>query len=407
MSTHATSKNDRNGLGLATRCVRAGGLGGEREWNAPLQTPIVQSAVFELGSSEDAEAIFSGERKGYAYARFGNPTVEALAEAIADLEGGAGGLVTSSGNGAVLCAVTCALEGREGPLVAHRDIYGGSSELLRILSRVHRTPVEFVDSTDEEAWFSAVSRAGAVLLETPSNPLMRLIDLEETVSRARAAGAPVIVDNTVATPFNQRPFDFGADWVVHSTSKFLNGHSDMIGGCLVKREPLSKMDRAIHKNLGGTVNAFEAWLVMRGLRTFALRMEVHNRNGQAIAEWLEKRPEVSRVNFPGLASFSQASLFAKQMKAGGALLSFELTGGEEAACNFLDNLELIVHAVSLGGIETLATRPAMSSHRGMSFEERQRAGVSDGLIRLAVGLETLDDLLADLDRALNRGNEKA
>jgi cystathionine gamma-synthase len=392
---------DRDPVHLGTRCAHGGASprvsGGA---NAPFQRPIVQSTIFNLGTSDEAEAIFSGARKGYAYSRFGNPSVDALAEMLAEIEGGAGALVTSSGNAAVLCAVTAGLEGRNGPLVTHHDIYGGSFELLRILSTIHRVPVEIVDATNPEAWLDAVSRAGAVLLETPSNPLMRLIDIEATVARAHAGGAPVIVDNTVATPFNQRPFDFGADWVVHSTSKYLNGHSDMIGGCLVSKEPLSAMHRTIHKNLGGTVNALDAWLVLRGLRTFALRMEAHNRNGQAVAEWLCLRPEVARVHYPGLESHPQAELFRRQMKHGGALLSFELAGGEAAACRFLDRLGLILHAVSLGGMESLATRPAMSSHRGMTSEARHKAGVSDSLIRLSVGVEALEDLFADLQQAL-------
>jgi cystathionine beta-lyase/cystathionine gamma-synthase len=386
---------------LATRCAHGGasrrGPGGANE---PFQQPIAQSTIFDLGTSAEAEAIFSGTRKGYAYSRFGNPSVDGLAEMIAGMEGGAEALVTSSGNAAVLCAVTAGLEGREGPLVTHHDVYGGSFELLQILSRIHRVPVQIVDSTDAQAWLAAVSRAGAVLLETPSNPLMRLIDIKETVARARSCGAQVIVDNTVATPFNQHPFHFGADWVVHSTSKYLNGHSDMIGGCLVRRDPLSAMHRTIHKNLGGTVNALDAWLVLRGLRTFALRMEAHNRNGQAVAEWLLRRPEVARVHYPGLAPHPQRQLFQKQMMHGGALLSFELAGGEEAACRFVDRIGLILHAVSLGGMESLATRPAMSSHRGMTSEARLRAGVSDSLIRLSVGIEALEDLFADLEQAI-------
>jgi len=386
---------------LVTRCAHGGasrrGPGGANE---PFQRPIVQRTIFDLGTSEDAEAIFSGARKGYAYSRFGNPSVDGLAEMIAGLEGGAEALVTSSGNAAVLCAVTAGLEGRNGPLVTHHDVYGGSFELLRILSSIYRVPVETVDSRNSEAWLDAVLRAGAVLLETPSNPLMRLIDIQETVARARTSGAPVIVDNTVATPFNQRPFDFGADWVVHSTSKYLNGHSDMIGGCLVRRERLSAVHRTIHKNLGGTVNALDAWLVLRGLRTFALRMEAHNRNGQAVAEWLLRRPEVARVHYPGLDSHPQTGLFRRQMKHGGAVISFELAGGEAAACRFLDRIRLITHAVSLGGMESLATRPAMSSHRGMTPAARLRAGVSDSLIRLSVGAEAIEDLLGDLAQAL-------
>ncbi|HWQ90900.1 MAG TPA: aminotransferase class I/II-fold pyridoxal phosphate-dependent enzyme [Clostridia bacterium] len=386
---------------LATRCAHAGASRpGANPANPPFQPPIAQSTIFRLGSSDDAEAIFSGARKGYAYSRFGNPSVEALAESIAEMEGGAGALVTSSGNAAVLCAVTAALEGRQGPLVTHHDIYGGSAELLRILATTYRVPVETIDASDTGNWLEAVSTAGAVLFETPSNPLLRLIDIPATVEKAHANHAPVIVDNTVATPFNQRPFVFGADWIIHSTSKYLNGHSDMIGGCVVRREPLTSAHRGIHKNLGGTVNALESWLVLRGLRTFALRMEAHNRNGQAVAEWLQRRPEVARVHYPGLNSHPQADLFRRQMKHGGALLSFELKAGEPAARRCLDRLSLIVHAVSLGGMESLATRPAMSSHRGMTPEARLNAGVSDGLIRLSVGVEALEDLLADLDQAL-------
>lgn len=292
------------------------------------------------------------------------------------------------------------MEGRSGTLVTHHDIYGGSFELVRILSDIYRLPVEIVDSSDDNAWPMAVSKVGAVLLETPSNPLMRLIDLERTVAWAKAGGTPVIVDNIVATPFNQRPFDFGVDWVVHSLSKYLDGHSDMISGCLIYRERLSPRHRAVHKNLGGTVNAMDAWLVMRGLRTFTLRMEAHNRQALAVANWLLLRPEVAQVHYPELPLHPQAPLFRRQMKHGGGLLSFELKGGAVAATRFIDRLRLVAHAVSLGGIESLAVRPASSSHRGMSPEARHLAGVSDGLIRLSVGLETLDDLLADLGQAL-------
>lgn len=365
-----------------------------------MQPPIVQSAIFDLGGTEEAEAIFSGQRPGYAYSRFGNPTVEALARALADLEGGADALVTASGNAALLCAVTSALHERTGPLLTHPDIYGGSFELLQILATVYRLPVETVDPADEAAWFDAIDRAGAVLVETPSNPLMRLVDLADTIGRAQAASVPVIVDNTVATPFNQRPFEYGADWVVHSTTKYLNGHADLVGGCVIRREPLTKTHRAIHKNLGGTANAFEAWLTLRGLRTLALRMEAHQRNAELIAEWLSARPDVVAVHYPGLSSHPQAELFRRQMRHGGGLLSFELAGGEAAAARFIDRLNLIVHAVSLGGPETLVTRPARSSHRGMTPEARRQAGIGDGLIRLSAGLEASADLLADLAQAL-------
>ena len=385
---------------FATLCARAGAQHPRETPNTPVQPPIVQSALFDLGDADEAEAIFSGAKKGYAYSRFGNPTVDALAQTLANLEGGAGAMVTSSGNAAVLCAVTCALHERSGPLVTHHDIYGGSFELLRILSTTFRLPLETVDSTDPARWLEAVSRAGAVLIETPSNPLMRLIDLEATIRQAHAHGARVIVDNTVATPFNQRPFDFNADWIVHSTTKYLNGHGDLIGGCLISREPLAPIHRAIHKNLGGTVNASEAAMVLRGLRTFALRMEAHNRNGATLARWLADRREISRVHYPGLPNHPQRELVQRQLQHGGGLLSFELAGGEEAAIRFFQRLQLIVHAVSLGSPETLVTRPARSSHRGMTPEARQQAGITDGLIRLSAGLEDPADLIADLEHAI-------
>jgi len=385
---------------FATLCARAGTSQPREIPNAPVQPPIVQSAIFDLGDAAEADAIFSGAKKGYAYSRFGNPTVDALARTLADLEGGAEAMVTSSGNAATLCAVTCALHERSGPLVTHHDIYGGSFELLRILSSTFKLPLEIVDSTDTARWLEAVSRAGAVLVETPSNPLMRLIDLEATIQTARIAGAPVIVDNTVATPFNQRPFDSGADWIVHSTTKYLNGHGDLIGGCLISRTPLTPRHRAIHKNLGGTVNASEAALVLRGLRTFALRMDAHNRNGDTLARWLADRPEIARVYYPGLPDHPQRALAQRQLKHAGGLLSFELAGGEPAATRFFERLQLIVHAVSLGGPETLVTRPARSSHRGMTPEARQQAGITDGLIRLSAGLEDAADLIADLEQAI-------
>ncbi|MCB1129517.1 MAG: PLP-dependent transferase [Verrucomicrobiae bacterium] len=391
-------KNPR--LAIDTRCAHAGS-DVEEMANRPFQAPIAQSSLFRLGTSAEAEEIFSGESPGYAYTRFGNPTVDLFAKCIADLEGGSDALITSSGNAAVLCAVTAAMANRSGPLVTHPGIYGGSFELLRLLTETYGLAVNTANPRDPIRWHEALRNAGAVLIETPSNPLMRLIDITKTVRHAKVAGAPVIVDNTVATPFNQQPFEHGADWIVHSTSKYLNGHSDLIGGAVVKREAMSDRDRRIHKNLGGTVNAIDAWLATRGLRTFALRMRQHNLNGEAIANWLSRRPEVRIVHYPGHGDDRQREIRDRQMKHPGSLLSFELEGGAPAATRFIDRLQLIIHGVSLGGMESLVTRPASSSHRGMNPEAREDAGVSDGLIRLSVGTEDFDDLMTDLDQALN------
>lgn len=390
-------------LSIHTRCAHAGSTSGEAA-NPAFQTPIAQSSLFRLGSSAEAEAIFSGEAPGYAYTRFGNPTVDAFARCLADLEGGADALVTSSGNAAVLCAVTAAMAGQTGALVTHPGIYGGSFELLHLLTDIYRLPVRFVDPGDSDSWQAALESAGAVLIETPSNPLMRLIDITQTVRHAEVAGAPVIVDNTVATPFNQQPFAHGADWVIHSTSKYLNGHSDLIGGAVVKREPLTALDRRIHKSLGGTVNAIDAWLAMRGLRTFALRMRQHNRNGGTIAKWLAEHPGVRVVHYPGRENDHQRGILERQMRHPGSLMSFELEGGAPAATRFIDRLQLVTHGVSLGGMESLATRPAGSSHRGMTPEAREEAGIGEGLIRLSVGTENPEDIIADLEQALNPGS---
>lgn len=385
---------------LRSACAHFGSEFSE-EIASSFQVPIAQSSLFRLGTPEEADELFSGSRKGYAYTRFGNPTVDCLANALAELEGGKDAVVTASGNAAVLNALAMALNAKEGPIVTHPDIYGGSCELLGIFQKTFRVPVVWCDPRDADRWAETVSRASVVLIETPSNPLWRLTDIAATADLAHATGGKLVVDNTVATPFNQRPLALGADFVIHSTSKFLNGHSDMIGGCVVSREPLSKHQRNIHKNLGATVNAGDAWLILRGLRTFALRMEAHNRNGEALANWLNQRPEVVKVYYPTLGDERSAAIFRKQMYSGGSMVSFDLHGGEKAARGFLRKLKLIVHGVSLGGMESLATQPAATSHRGMSSEERRRGEISDGLVRLSIGIESQADLLTDLEQALH------
>ena len=385
---------------LHTRCAHIS-THAEGEAGSSLMLPIVQSSLFRLGQPDEADALFDGTRQGYAYTRFGNPTVDALASALALLEGGKDAVVTASGNAAVLTALLIARSGNPRPVLAHPDLYGGSCELLNLFAREFQIPVEWCDPRDRKAWHRAITRSSVVLIETPSNPLWRLIDIEATASLAHAAGAVLVVDNTVATPFNQSPLTLGADYVIHSTSKFLNGHSDMIGGCVISRESFRPEHRSIHKNIGATINAMDAWLILRGLRTFALRMEAHNRNAAAVAQWLHHRPEVSKVHHPSLSHEEEYTLFEQQMTGGCPVLSFELQDGDQAARDFLGKLKLVVHGVSLGGMESLATRPAATSHRGMSTHERRRAGISDGLVRLSVGTESLPDLLADLEQALS------
>lgn len=381
-----------------TFCAHAGA--DTETFNAPFVPPIVQSTVFRLGTTADAENLFAGHTSGYIYSRFGNPTIDRLAEVLARLEGGAGALVTASGNAATLCAILMSVHEPNDRIAALQDLYGGSLEVLHILSERFGLQVDIIDPTDEPAWERAIRHAKVVFVETPTNPLLHLVDIRRTAALAAQVGATLIVDNTVATPYNQLPLSLGANIVVHSLSKYLNGHSDVIGGCIVTKQPITIQQRSFHKNLGGTVNPFDAWLTLRGLRTFALRMQAHNQNALAIAQHLAYHPAVRQVHFPALPSHPQHALYRQQMRGPGALLAFEPKGGAVAAERFLDRMRLIVHAVSLGGMESLATRPAATSHRGVPPALREKAGISDALIRLSVGTEALGDLIADIDRAL-------
>ncbi len=386
---------------LRTLCAHAGAPH-DRERNEPFVPPIVQASLYQLGTTENAAALFSGEKAGFTYSRFGNPTAEKLAEVLAALEGGSQARVTSSGNAATMAALTMALRGGGDRIVAPPGLYGGTLELLRLFEARFGVPIEIADPAQTANWEAAIAKATVVFVETPTNPLLRIIPLAETAAAAHKAGATLIVDNTVATPYNQLPLQLGADFVIHSLSKYLNGHSDVVGGAVISREPFTRAQRDIHKNLGGTVNGFDAWLVLRGLRTFPLRMDAHNRNAQTVAEWLARHPAVSRVHYPGLPDHPGHALAVRQMAGFSGLLSFELAGGLEAARKLIDHLQRIAHAVSLGGVESSITAPAATSHRGIPAEERRAAGLADGLVRLSVGVEAVADLLADLDQALGQ-----
>ncbi len=381
---------------IHTFCAR---VGIDERPNAPLAPSIHTASTFALGTADESDRLLSGESEGYLYTRYKNPTVEMLASAIADLEGGAAALATSSGNAATLTAIQMALRGRDDHLLIMRGIYGGSTELFGLLSGKFGLELTYGDPSTE-IWLKQIQAATVVFVETPSNPLLQLVDLERTVTAAKKAGAKVIVDNTVATPYNQQPLAFGVDYVVHSLSKYLNGHSDLIAGCIVSREGFSDAEKTLHKALGGTMNAMDAFFALRGMRTFAVRMAVHNANALAVARYLSEHPHVDRVYYPGLADRPDAHIYAKQMKGGSGLLSFSPKNGAPAARKFLDRIEVFTHAVSLGGTESLAVVPAMTSHRSMKPESRDRLGIDEGLIRLSVGIEAEQDLIDDLARAL-------
>ena len=344
-----------------------------------------------------------GEKRTYDYSRSGNPTRDQLGAALAELEDGCGAVITASGLAAETLVLTALLKPGDRLLVPH-DCYGGSWRLFQALSGRGAFDLDTVDFTDAEALSTALAaRPTLVWIETPSNPLLRITDLAATIAAANQAGAMTIVDNTFLSPALQRPLGFGADLVLHSTTKYINGHSDVVGGAVIAR------DSAVFEQLGWWANAlgvtgapFDAFLTLRGLRTLPARIRVHQENASAIASHLSSHDAVTAVHYPGLPSHPGFALAHRQQLGPGAMLSFELAGGEQAARAFVDGLECFSLAESLGGVESLIAHPATMTHAAMSAEAQQRAGIGPGLLRLSIGLEDARDLLADLDQALER-----
>lgn len=340
-----------------------------------------------------------GKRK-YDYTRSGNPTRDVLAETLAELEGGAGCVVTATGMAAVDLAFW---ELNAGDLlIAPHDCYGGTHRLLSARARKGHFRVEFVDQSDTASLDAALARgAKLVLIETPSNPLMRVVDVADICRRAHAAGAKAAVDNTFLSPALQRPIALGADYVIHSTTKYINGHSDVVGGAVVSASAEDHQQVAWWANCQGvTGSPFDAWLTLRGVRTLFARIERQQKTAGALAEWLEQQPGVAVVHYPGLKSHPNHDLAARQQLGFGAMLSFELEGGIPAVRAFVDALGTFTLAESLGGVESLIAHPALMTHAAMTSEARQTAGISDGLLRLSIGLEHIEDLQADLARAI-------
>jgi cystathionine gamma-synthase len=343
-----------------------------------------------------------GQRRQYDYSRSGNPTRDALGSALADLEGGAGGVVVATGMAAVNLVTLLVKPGER--IVVPQDCYGGSYRLFAALQRTGRAIVEFVDPTNLEALRAALSTPARLLwLETPSNPLLRITDLAAAAALGHAAGAVVCADNTFLSPAWQQPLSLGCDVVIHSTTKYLNGHSDVVGGAVVAKDRALHDELAWHANAFGlTGSAFDSFLTLRGLRTLHARLRLHEANARVVAEALNGHPAVARVNWPGLASHPGHALAARQQQGFGAMLSFELNGGEQQVRAFLDGLECFSLAESLGGVESLVAHPASMTHAAMDEAARAKAGIGTNLLRLSVGIETADDLLADLAAGLAR-----
>lgn len=368
--------------------------------NIGIDTDTVHGAVMPpiyLSSNYTFEGF--GQKRTYDYARSGNPTRAVIAEVLTRLEHGAGAVMTSSGL-AALDLLWQELPNKR--VVVPHDCYGGTQRLLNARTRQGLIEVEYVDQGDEAAIAAALSKpAGLLLLETPSNPLMRLIDLQKLIKLGHAAGARVAVDNTFLSPALQNPISFGADYAVHSTTKYINGHSDVVGGAIVTKDA----EEAVRLNwwanaLGCTPSAFDSYLTLRGVRTLLVRVRQQQESAQKIAEYLEGHPAVAIINYPGLASHPQHELAKAQQKGFGGMMSFELKGGIEAVKRVLDVVDLFSLAESLGGIESLIVHPASMTHAAMSPEAQATAGISGGLLRLSIGLEDVEDLIAALERAL-------
>jgi cystathionine gamma-synthase len=362
--------------------------------------PIVLSSNFSFAGFD--------QKRQYDYTRSGNPTRDLLGEALAELEGGAGGVITATGMGAITLLLHALLQPGDRVVVPH-DCYGGSWRLFNALAKKGAFELVTADLTDPRSLAEALREPPRVVwIETPSNPLLRITDLRFVIEAAHKAGALAVVDNTFLSPALQQPIAFGADFVLHSTTKYINGHSDVVGGAVVSKDAEQHDQVAWWANaLGLTGSPFDSFLTLRGLRTLDARLRVHEENTRALVELLDGHPAVAALHYPGLPRHAGHAVAAKQQHGFGAMLSVELEGGSEAVRAFLDGLQCFTLAESLGGVESLIAHPATMTHAAMAAEARAAAGIGDGLLRLSVGIEHADDLVADIAAALDRAGALA
>ncbi len=369
----------------------------------PLVTPIFMSSTFRLKDAGQGSEFAQTVAPREYYTRWGNPTTADLEDAVAKLEGGAAALATGSGMGAIGSSILTFVKSG-GRVVSGKSLYTGTIEIFEHLLPRFNVRTTWVDQRNPGAFEEAIdSNTSLVYVETPANPTLMLTDFRKAVKAARSVGAVVLADNTFATPINQRPFEFGVDVVLHSATKYLGGHSDVIAGVAVARTR-SLYDRIwyTYKLLGPTLGPFEAFLVRRGIKTLPLRVRQQNKNATILAEHLEDHRAVSKVYYPGLKSFEQHALARRQMDGFGAMLSFELRAGYKAGLKFVESVKLASLAVSLGGTETLVEHPASMTHGTLTVKERKLQGISEGLVRVSVGLEDVNDVIEDFDSALRK-----
>lgn len=386
---------------IFTTAVHAGD--NHEEHHGALSVPIYTASVFAFPDADEGAAIHNEDKPGYYYGRLGNPTQHALESAIAELERSEAALALASGMAAVSAAVFTVVKSGD-HIVAPVSGYSTTANFLRHIGERFGIETTFVDATDPENYRRAIKHNTKLLwIETPSNPLVLVTDVAKVASIARQHSLTTVADNTFATPFNQRPIELGVDVVVHSATKYLGGHSDLTAGVLAgKREFLEKTRQGANKFYGGNIAPQVAWLVMRGIKTLALRMERHNSNALALANMLVDHPKVKAVYYPGLASHVNHDVARRQMSRGfGGMIGFDL-GTVDAGKTFVNSVKLCTLATSLGGVETVLQHSASMTHSTLSREERLEAGITDGLIRLSVGVEDIDDLIEDIARALDK-----
>jgi methionine-gamma-lyase len=382
-----------------TRAVHAGE---DRDaHHGALSVPVYNASVYAFTDAEEGAAIHNEFKHGYYYGRLGNPTTEALETTVAELESGEACLAFASGMAAVSAAVLPNVRSGD-HIIAPESMYSTTMNLFRHLSENLKIETTYIDAANVENYRDALQPNTKILwLESPSNPLLKITDLRAAAEIARSAGAITVADNTFATPFNQRPIELGVDIVIHSGTKYLGGHSDLTAGLLVTSADRAKHIRSVATKLfGGSIAPQVSWLVLRGIKTLALRMERHNLNASALADMLVSHPKVQGVYYPGLASHENHEIASSQMSGFGGMVSFDL-GSVDAGQAFVNNVRLAALATSLGGVETIVQHAASMTHASIPAEERRRAGISDGLIRMSVGIEDAADLKTDIWSALD------
>ncbi len=379
----------------------------KKKGHGPMVEPIYMSSTWRLKDARQGADFSLQVAPPEFYTRWGNPTTRDLELALARIEGGSNAIATGSGMGAVSSAVLAFVRPGKN-VVAGKSLYSATTEMLSRYLPQFGVKTEFVDTTKEGAFAKAVNRDTCmVYAESPANPTMELTDLREAAEAAEKVGAPLVVDNTFATPVNQRPLELGAEVVVHSATKYLGGHTDVIAGAVITKdeETFNKIWKT-YKMLGPTIGPFEAFLVRRGIKTLPLRVRRQNETATALAEFLDGHKAVSRVHYPGLKSFPQYRLAKRQMKGFGGMFSFEIKGGYKPALRFVEGVRVATLAVSCGGVETLVEHAASMTHGTLTPQERKLAGIEEGLIRVSVGLEAQSDLIEDFRKALELGGKR-